>query len=139
MTDRPDHDLICPKCKGKDSSPIPEGPPCSSGCDVKMEWDVVDYGCSRWPIRPFVRRLVEQADRGMPVQLNQYRALSMNSFEREFLMPSLSDGALLWQCENTLANCEAMLDSNRPAVTYDESAIHRLLPELMRRLAKSHE
>jgi hypothetical protein len=132
---RPDHDLECPQCKNKDTSPIPEGPECSAGCGAKMEWDVVDYDCAQNPIRPFVRRLAEQR---IPVQINQIQNLAMNSYEREFLLPSLSDEALLERCEHAIKNSAPLVDPRLPAHTYDEACIHRLMPEIMRRLARRH-
>lgn len=82
-------------------------------------------------VRPWVRRLAESL---LPVEPDQYEQLRMNSYEREFLLPNLSDETLCQVAEHAVVNCTPMRDPTRPPVTYDESLMHRLVPELVTRL-----
>ena len=82
-----------------------------------------------------VRRWVrELADRDEPISEDERNDLVMNSYEREFILPNLSDEALFKTLEYYIQNCRALSDPSRPASTYDEAVIYRLAPELMRRL-----
>lgn len=72
-------------------------------------------------------------DRCTPVTLDEYMALWMNSWEREALLPHLSDEALIYVVELCIKHCSPV-HPHRPAATYDEKIIGRLVPELLKRL-----
>lgn len=65
------------------------------------------------------------------IGLERYKELRLNSYEREALLPVLSAEALKYVIQNTLKHV-APLHRN-VASTYDEFALHNLLPELVRR------
>lgn len=55
----------------------------------------------------------------------------LNSFEREALMPLLSDEALIEDIEYCLKNCSSR--SRRPCVTYDDALVELYVPLLIER------
>lgn len=83
-------------------------------------------------IRPWVRALVAK---GLPISAHDYTAMAMNSYERDFVLPALSDEALFIKIQYTLNNCTPpQRGPDTPAAHYDEAAIYKIIPELVRRL-----
>lgn len=77
-------------------------------------------------IGPEVRDLMAQGD----VQVEEFAALRMNSWERDALIPYMSDSLLARQALYTLHNCERR---RIPATTYEE-ALQLYVQELVVRL-----
>jgi hypothetical protein len=71
------------------------------------------------------------AARGVPITLDEYKEMRMNSYERKFLLPYFSDEVLFHVMEHARQN------SSNPgraiSVTYDESIINDYMPELKAR------
>lgn len=79
-------------------------------------------------IRPEIQELASRGD----VTWDEYSALRMNSYEREFLYPSLTDDALVRLVDTViLPNCSR---PRSPASTYDESLVGNFVPLLLQRL-----
>lgn len=71
------------------------------------------------------------AARPTPVTREEYEFMRMNSYEREVLVPRLSDEALIVAVEQCLKNCGRV---RTPAVTYNDAMVALYGPELLRRL-----
>jgi len=79
-------------------------------------------------IRMEIRDLADD----VPVDLETYKSLRMNSYEREYLLEFLTDEALVYVCALHLNNVHCV---SRP-VTYEESIVHKLFPELLTRFER---
>lgn len=85
-------------------------------------------------IRPSIRCRAEQCEiEGACIDIHEWRELRMSSYEQEFLMQFVDNETLVDIARRTVANCEPFREIG-PASTYDEFAVHRLIPELIRRL-----
>jgi hypothetical protein len=82
------------------------------------------------PIKPEIKALIEREG---PVSLEEYRALRMNSYDREALIPKLSDEALLWDIEYALENVG---HQRSPPETYNEAIIGQYMPEMVKRFRR---
>lgn len=60
-----------------------------------------------------------------------YKALRLNSYERIYLLPHLSDEALIACVDQCLKHCHIPLKA-----TYEEALQMRLVPELLNRLRR---
>lgn len=69
------------------------------------------------------------AERGWAVSVEEYKELRMNSYERRFLLPYVSDETLCTIVVLCLNNCE-----RHSLVTYDGNLQEVLVPELVNRL-----
>lgn len=74
-----------------------------------------------------IRALIERGN-VTPAELAELR---MNSWEREALVPAMTDEALAGQFEYTLNNCS--IQWSRPCSTYDEALVALFAPELLKR------
>ena len=91
---------------------------------------------SQQHIRAEILSLCERGDVEYQ-EYQEYEQLRMNSFEREFLYPYMTNDCLITVIENhILPNCR---DVNRfmPAVTYDDSLIKSFVPLLLSRLKET--
>lgn len=86
-------------------------------------------------VRPHIKKRALECVDGTNnlISLEEYKESVMNSWEREWLIPYLSDEALMYRVEYSLSNCRMQEYPNRPPLTYDESVIHSLTPELLSR------
>jgi len=84
-------------------------------------------------IRPHVRELIASGER---ISWDQYIAFiethGMNSWEREECVPLFDDDCLVKNIEYCLSHCEQKHRPG-PCVTYDESLIHKWMPEILKR------
>lgn len=78
-------------------------------------------------IRQEIRDLIARGG----VTLDEWKALRMNSYEREVLVPALGDEALCYHVESCLAQCGR---TRSPPSTYEEAVVGLLVPELVKRL-----
>ncbi len=67
------------------------------------------------------------------ISLEDYKQLRLNSWEADYLLDCLNDDALIYKTERCIANCQRLSRSG-PLSTYDEAAVHQLLPEFIRRM-----
>lgn len=82
-------------------------------------------------IRQEIRDLAARGN----VTHEEYSLLRMNSWEREYLFPELTSDALVKLTEYYIKHCGGLSRGlHRPASTYDEAVIHRLVPLLISRL-----
>lgn len=68
-------------------------------------------------------------DRSVNVEKKQ--KMRMNSYAQDDLYPKLDNEALIYTARHFIANCST---PRFPCATYDESLIHMILPELIKRL-----
>lgn len=73
--------------------------------------------------------ITEFEDKSITLEMQQQ--MMMNSYARDDLPPKLTNEALIESAKHYLNNCEK---PRLPCVTYDEALIHRILPELIKRL-----
>jgi hypothetical protein len=59
------------------------------------------------------------------------KEMRMNSYAQDDLPPKLTDAALIETAKYYMSNCTR---PNFPCSTYDEALIHKILPELIKRL-----
>jgi hypothetical protein len=88
--------------------------------------------------RPHVISLakeLQEADEQL--SLPHYKGMALNSWEREYLLPFMSDETLLYRLDHALSHCRQRDNPNEPCITYDESVIHTLTPELICRFKES--
>ncbi len=87
----------------------------------------------------WLRRVETPVDGGSvkPIGLAEYKDSSMNSFERQFLMPFFSDEVLIHMVENARGNAAPLSHAGSYGIpgTYDEAIIHLYSKELCARLA----
>ena len=60
--------------------------------------------------------------------------MRMNSYAQEDFPPKLTDEALVETAKYYISQCQA---PRFPCATYDESLIHKILPEMIKRLEES--
>ena len=65
--------------------------------------------------------------------LDEYKALTINSYERELIFTLIDADTLIYLIQNCLSNITTYPETLFPPVTYEEAAIRRLLPELLSR------
>lgn len=70
--------------------------------------------------------------------LDEYKALTMNSYERELIFTLIDDNTLIYLIQNCLSNITLYPETLRPPSTYEEAVIRRLLPELLSRFQTLH-
>jgi hypothetical protein len=81
-----------------------------------------------------IRELVESAvATKRKITWEEYIELRLNSWDREFILPYLDEHALVNVIDIHVKNATQVYGVG-PPVTYDEFIIHRLIPELVRRL-----
>ena len=74
-------------------------------------------------------------NRAEKITPEEYDSLRLNSWEREYLIDKYDDDVLCRIAQNTVSNATSKhRGSYRPCATYDEFAIHVLLPEFSARL-----
>lgn len=61
----------------------------------------------------------------------RYRDMRMNSYAQDDLPPKLTDETLIKKAKYHLSQCR---ESAYPCTTYDEALIHKIVPELIKRL-----
>jgi hypothetical protein len=84
-------------------------------------------------IRPsIIARAAEVDATGDPIHKEEWALIRMNSYEREYLLQFVDATTLIDITEKTLQNCRTP-DNWLVCSTYDEFAINRLIPELIRR------
>lgn len=94
----------------------------------------------RMKLRGFV---VKTRNHGDKIDREQYESLfktfnGLNSWERELLLPLMSNELFLSELEYCLKNCSPNHQSeSHPAATYDEAIVYRYVPELVRRLKEA--
>jgi hypothetical protein len=71
------------------------------------------------------------AERGKAISLEAFRGMRLNSYEREFLVPYLTDELLISQVEYYTKNSE-----RHSRATYDGQLQDVLVPELLKRLKR---
>ena len=71
----------------------------------------------------------EFEDRTITIEMKE--KMRMNSYAQDDLPPKLTNEALIETAEYYLSNC---VQAKFPCTTYDESLVHRILPELIKRL-----
>jgi hypothetical protein len=92
-----------------------------------MKWEDESCQASSGFIRQEIRDLIARGG----VTLDEWKALRMNSYEREALVPALGDKALCHHVESYLAQCGR---TRSPPSTYEEAVVGLLAPELVKRL-----
>lgn len=60
--------------------------------------------------------------------------MRMNSYAQDDLPPKLNNAALIETAKHYISNCSK---PSFPCVTYDEALIHKLVPELIKRLEET--
>jgi len=75
--------------------------------------------------------VIDLADDG-PVELEVWKGLYLNSYEREYLYEFLTDEALLSVCNDCIKNTTKV----KFISTYEEAIVHKLFPEVCTRLAE---
>jgi len=84
-------------------------------------------------VGPYIQDLAKRGN----VTWGEYTQLTMNSWEREYLYPHLTDKALVLLIRDTyLPNCSPESRPSRPCIPYDESLINNLMPLLLDRFEK---
>jgi hypothetical protein len=78
-------------------------------------------------IRPEFRELAERGN----ITVEEYEKIRCNSYERDLLIPALTDEAFEKEVQRTLDNCTPPRGS--PVSTYDEAMIGLYGPELLKR------
>ncbi|NRG43266.1 hypothetical protein HRF87_00635 [Bacillus sp. CRN 9] len=68
-------------------------------------------------------------DRSITVEMK--KQMRMNSYAQDDLPPKLDNNALIETAEYYITNCPR---PTFPCTTYDEALIHKILPELIKRL-----
>jgi hypothetical protein len=76
----------------------------------------------------------ELDDRSVTIEMK--KEMRMNSYAQDDLPPKLTTEALIDTSRYYLSHCTK---PRFPCVTYDEGLIHKLLPELIKRLEESEE
>lgn len=74
------------------------------------------------------KEVIDLADDG-PIDLETWQELTLNSYERNYLMEFLTDEALLWECKTFSRNI-----STKYECTYESTIVHKLFPILVSRL-----
>lgn len=77
-------------------------------------------------VRPEIRKLAQRGN----VTPEEIAGLRCNSWEWEFLVPAMTDEALVEQAQHALSNCSP---GRRPFTTYDKAVCGLYGPELLRR------
>lgn len=76
----------------------------------------------------------EYLKRTKKISLHEYKKMRLSSYEREHLLPLFSDETLIHIIENNMKNTSIVNPpGSRPAATYEQALIFRLLPELLKR------
>lgn len=70
------------------------------------------------------------------VTLEMKNKMRMNSYAQDDLFPKLTDAALTETAKHYLNNCS---QPRFPCATYDEAIIHKIVPELIKRLEDKKE
>lgn len=68
---------------------------------------------------------------GKSITPSMRREMRMNSYAQDDLPPKLTDEALIEMAEYHLSQCSK---PSFPCTTYEESLVHKILPELIERL-----
>jgi hypothetical protein len=74
----------------------------------------------------------ELKDRSVTIEMK--KEMRMNSYAQDDLPPKLTTEALIDTTKHYLSHCSK---PRFPCVTYDEGLIHKLLPELIKRLEET--
>ena len=82
-------------------------------------------------VRPEIRELIRRGN----VTHEEYSLLRINSYERERLIPVLTDDAIIEEAEHILANC--FTTPRRPCSTYNEAFEALYGPEIIRRFRRA--
>ena len=83
-------------------------------------------------IRQEIRDLITRGN----VTPDEWRALRMNSYEREAIVPALSTETLLHHVEYCLSQCSRV---RSPPSMYEEAVVRLLAPEMVKRLREQAE
>jgi hypothetical protein len=102
----------------------PECPECGS-------FHVEPGFCPANPVRKQIRDLVARGN----VTLEENESIRCNSYEREALIPVLTDEAFCKTMQYALNNCSVLVH-RRPFSTYDEAVIGLHAPELLKRFQR---
>lgn len=86
---------------------------------------------SKKMISQSVRSIIESND---TIGWEQWEMMRLNSFEREALVPHMTDDCFIKHCEQIGVHCSPKTGA---CATYDERAVHVLLPDALRRLRDS--
>lgn len=78
-------------------------------------------------VRPAIRKLIDRGN----ITSEEFRSLRMNSYERDAMVPALSDEALLVVTEYALGQASRIPS---PATTYENAIVGLYAPELLKRL-----
>ncbi len=72
---------------------------------------------------------------GQPIPIEVWKQLRMNSYEREILVPLLTDDAFVWMIETHFKSggMEELSEFSTPPVTYSVAVEKRLIFQLLRR------
>lgn len=80
-----------------------------------------------------VERLIRARASGVKIEKSEWDELRLNSYDRDALIPYISDEVLIANTEYTLQNCSRI---SLPAGTYDE-ALQLYAKELIKRLQET--
>lgn len=76
----------------------------------------------------------ELKDRSVTSDMKE--SMRMNSYANDDMPPKLTNEAIIKTAEHYLENCS---QPRYPCVTYEEALIHRIMPELIKRLKEDGE
>lgn len=65
------------------------------------------------------------------INLSVYKEMRMNSYAQDEIFTKLNDEALIDTARHFLSQCS---HPRTPCATYDEALIHKIVPELLKRL-----
>lgn len=82
--------------------------------------------------------IVELRNRGEPISEKEFQELRLNAWEREYLLPNLSDEALYNLTERARSHFRED-NPHTPADHYQDAVMYRYLPEIMRRQSKASD
>ena len=79
--------------------------------------------------------IIELRNRDEPISEDEFQELPLNAWEREYLLPNLTDEALYNLTERAQSHFREE-NPYTPADHYRDAIIYRYLPEIMRRQSK---
>lgn len=82
--------------------------------------------------------IANRLESGVPLTWDEYKSIiqsgGMNTYEREACLPVFTTEGLIKALQETLVNCRQPREPGVPCASSEESVLHRIVPELVRRL-----
>jgi len=80
--------------------------------------------------------IIKRCGTGKRISLEEYKEMRLNSYERKYIHPYLSEEALIWNIENALKFCLLEYSDWSLPATYDEYVATDGIRELLKRYKK---